>query len=95
MQLDNPLNGQTFRVMVQNFSNGVAHPHVFVYCGGQKAGAFDAPSSPANFVSPNPGSFGTMWRPADITTIVDAAGNVFCNTRPVTPNAVTNDDLSF
>jgi hypothetical protein len=95
MQLDNPLNGQTFRVMVQNFSNGVAHPHVFVYCGGQKAAAFDAPSLPPNFVSPNPGSFGTMWRPADITTAVDAAGKVSCNALPVTPNAVTNDDLSF
>lgn len=95
MQLDNPRDGQTFRVMVQNFSNRAARPHVFVYCGGQKAAAFDAPAAPANFVSPSPGTFGVMWRATDITTTVDAAGNVSCNALPVLSNAVSNDDLSF
>jgi hypothetical protein len=95
MQLDNPLDGQTFRVMVQNFSNEAARPHVFVYCGGQKAAAFDAPAAPSNFVSPNPGVFGVMWRAGDITTSVDPAGKVSCSALPVTSNAVSNDDLSF
>lgn len=95
MQLDNPLDGQTFRVMVQNFSNQPARPHLFIYCGGQKAAAFDAPAAPANFVSPNPGAFGVMWRATDITTTVDPAGRVSCSALPVTANAVTNDDISF
>lgn len=95
MQLDNPLNGQTFRVMVQNFSNQPARPHVFVYCGGQRAAAIDAPKAPTNFVSGNPGFFGVMWRAADITTSVDAAGKVSCSTLPVASNAITNDELTF
>ena len=90
-----PADGQTFRVMVQNFSNQAARPHVFVYCGGQKAAAFDAPAAPPNFVSANPGTFGVMWRAADVTTKVDAAGNVSCNALPVSSNAVTVDDLTF
>lgn len=95
MQLDNPLAGQTFRVMVQNFSNQPARPHVFVYCGGQKAAAFDAPAAPSDFVSPSPGAFGVMWRTTDITTSLDAAGKVSCNAVPVTSNPVTNNDVSF
>jgi len=95
MQLDNPLDGQTFRVMVQNFNNLPARPHVFVYCGGQKAASFDAPSSPANFVSQAPGAFGVMWRAADITTSVDSAGKVSCRALPVTSSSLTNDDISF
>jgi len=95
MQLDNPLAGQTFRVMVQNFNNKAAHPHVFVYCGGQKAAAFDAPAAPANFVSQRPGNFGVMWRATDVTTSVDGAGKVSCSALPVSSNAVSNDDTSF
>jgi hypothetical protein len=95
MQLDDPHSGQSFRVMVQNFSNRPAHPHVFVYCGGQKAGAFDAPSTPSNFVTSNPASFGVMWRAADISATVDAAGKVSCNAAAVGDGAVTIDDTRF
>jgi len=95
MQLDNPRAGQSFRVMVQNFTNLPARPHVFVYCGGQRAAAFDAPSSPANFVASAPGGFGVMWRPADITTNVDASGKVSCDAVAVASSALTIDDPSF
>jgi len=95
MQLDDPLSGQQFRIMVQNFSNLPARPHVFVYCGGQRAGAFDPPPRPSNFLAPNPGGFGVMWRAADITTLVDAAGKVSCNTAPVPNPALTVDDTRF
>jgi hypothetical protein len=95
MQLDDPGNGQSFRVMVQNFSNLPARPHVFVYCGGLRAGAFDAPSTPTNFVTNNPGTFGVMWRAADITTSVAASGKISCSSAPVPGPALTVDDSAF
>ncbi|HET7538253.1 MAG TPA: hypothetical protein VFK05_00225 [Polyangiaceae bacterium] len=96
LQLDNPHDGQHFRVMVQNFKNLPAQPRVFVYCGGERAAAFSTPSSPSNFVAPNAGIFGVMWRAADITTSVDASGKVACSAVPVTDRAaVTIDDASF
>jgi len=95
MQLDNPTDGQVFRVMVQNFSNGPARPHVFVYCGGERAGAFEAPASPQDFMQPTPPSgFGVMWRAADVTTHV-SAGQVSCTAAPVQDNTVSIDDPSF
>ena len=93
IQLDNPTNGQQFRVMVQNFNAQPAHPHVFVYCGGQRAAAFDAPANPSNFVVNNIG-FGLMWRAADITTNVDAAGKISCSATSVN-DAVTINDPRF
>jgi hypothetical protein len=96
MQLDNPREGETFRVMAQNFSNQFARPHVFVYCGGQRAGAFDAPAVPANFVSDIlPTVFGVMWRAADIVTHVDAAGKVSCDALPVKEDATTIENPKF
>jgi len=95
MQLDNPREGETFRVMAQNFSNTPAQPHVFVYCGGQRAGAFDAPALPADFVGIPEGGFGLMWRAADIVTHVDAAGTVSCDAAPVSSNALTVDNPQF
>jgi hypothetical protein len=94
MQLDNPHEGETFRVMAQNFDNEPARPHIFVYCGGERAGAFDAPLQPPDFVNNPKGAFGVMWRAADVTAHVDAAGNVSCSAVPVA-NGVTLDNSSF
>jgi len=87
--------GETFRVMAQNFSNQAAQPHVFVYCGGQRAGAFDAPALPTDFVSATPGAFGVMWRAADIVTHVDATGNVSCDAAAVSSDSITIDNPKF
>jgi hypothetical protein len=96
MQLDNPRQGQRFRVMAQNFTNSPAQPHVFVYCSGEKAFAADAPLEPRNFVAGSPGVFGVMWRAVDITTSLDATGRVRCAVEPVTGRtALTIDDPSF
>lgn len=94
MQLDKPSDKQTFRVMVQNFDNHPARPHVFVYCGGQRSAGIDAPMFPSDFMAANPGAFRVMWRAADITTQVDASGKVSCEAAAV-PNALTIDDPSF
>ena len=101
IQLDTPRDAQTFRVMVQNFSNTPAAPHLFVYCGGEKAGAVLPPKLPPSFVAATPRVFGTMWRAADITTHVASPGAVpSCSvTLPVAPGGqtpyVTIDDASF
>ena len=96
MQLDNPTPGQRFRVMVQNFSNRPAHPQVFVYCSGARAGALTAPPSPVDFWSPDPGTYGVMWRATDITTNLDATGKVTCSVAPVTNrSALTVNDSTF
>jgi hypothetical protein len=101
IQLDAPLDGQTFRVMVQNFSNSPAAPNLFVYCGGKKAGQASPPASPPSFVAPQPGVLGTMWRAADITThVASPAAAPRCSvTLPVGPGGqapyVTIDDASY
>ena len=95
MQLDNPRSRQRFRVMVQNFSNRPAAPHVFVYCGGERAGAFEPPRSAQGFVANSNEGYGLMWRAADITTDVNAAGNLSCRARPVRRGALSFDDSTF
>jgi hypothetical protein len=100
IQLDSPTNGQTFRVMVQNFSNTSAQPHVFAYCGGQKAGEAQPPPAPVGFVAPSPGVFGVMWRAADVTTRVANASTIGCTfSLPSAPGGgvpyVTIDDPTF
>jgi hypothetical protein len=74
IQIDNPKNLQTFRAMVQNFSNSSAEPHVFAYCGGKKAGEAPPPKAPGGFNVAMPGVFGVMWRAADITAHVASSG---------------------
>jgi len=95
IQLDNPKDGQNFRVMVQNFFTMPAHPHVFVYCSGERAGSFDAPPTPPRFVASNQNIYGVMWRAADITTHVNASGTVLCDATRVMDRAISIDDSTF
>lgn len=101
IQLDNPKHGQRFRVMVQNFDNGAATPHVFAYCAGQRAGAVEAPNDPPLFRAANPGRFGVMWRAFEVVPQVDGAGNTLgCSVTALqAPNSsrldVTIDDPRF
>jgi hypothetical protein len=74
VQLDNPLDGQTFRIMVQNFENGPAEPHVYVYCGGVLQHHLPPPLWPPDFWLSGASGFGVMWRPADVRMHVDADG---------------------
>lgn len=95
MQLDAPRAGESFRVMVQNYSNRPAQPRVFVYCGGRKVADFQPEPLLPRFVTPSPGAFGVMWRAADIVTLVDAAGNVSCTAQGLTTHSITVNDTSF
>lgn len=97
VQLDNPRSGERFRVMAQNFNNGEAAPHVFVYCGGERAGFADPPAQPPRFRGDSAFGFGVMWRALDVTTSVDANGRTTCTVSPLgAPDfGVTINDSRF
>lgn len=87
IQLDTPSPGERFRIMVQNFDNGPATPHVYVYCGSASA-YLPPPGSPPNFQAPGGAGiqarFGTMWRPADVEIYADASGvTTGCQVEPL------------
>ena len=45
INVDVPRDGETFRIMVQNFTGLSANPIVNVYCGGQRVATYGAPPS--------------------------------------------------
>jgi hypothetical protein len=104
INVDNPRDGQTFRVMVQNYTGRTARPLVNVYCGGRRLATYgQAPDIVPRFrgVSGDEG-VGAMWRVVDVTVRVDAAGETTtCDLvplhRPGTTEGyfVTNDDGSY
>jgi len=73
INVDDPRDGETFRVMVQNFSGTLATPVVNVYCGGRRVSTFGLPPDEVRgFRGPDGNrSIGVMWRVADITVRVD------------------------
>jgi len=75
VQIDNPRPGDVMRVMVQNFDNDYAAPHVVVYCAaGDQRVALDLPGAPYNFITnlvPRPG---VLWRAADIMAVQTESG---------------------
>ncbi len=95
IQLDNPRRGERFTVMVQNFSNSAAAPHVFVYCGAQRVAALTAPAQPARFRVPDPGRFGVMWRAAHVYPELNAAGETSTCRVTETALGLTVDNPAF
>ncbi len=77
INLDDPNDGDTFRIMVQNFSGDRARPLVNVYCGGTRIATYGASPDELPRFEGDSGfnSFGAMWRVADVTTFVDAEGD--------------------
>lgn len=75
INVDNPNDGDVYRIMVQNFTGEVSEPVVNVYCGGRRVATFgEAPNQINNFRGPSGGtSPGAMWRVADVTVSVDPA----------------------
>jgi hypothetical protein len=103
INVDNPADGDTFRIMVQNFTGEVAHPVVNIYCSGRRIATYGAyPDELTDFLGkPGEESLGAMWRVADVTTRRGDHGEITCAVRPLRPpNAtsgyvVTYDDPSF
>lgn len=103
INVDAPRDGETFRVMVQNYSGAMARPVVNVYCDGRRVATYGAaPDTLPRFVGRRgDDGIGAMWRVVDVTTRVDAAGTVTCELEPLHPPGaasgywVTNDDPRY
>jgi len=91
INVDVPREGDRFRIMVQNFTGTTASPVVNVYCGGRRVATYGvAPDRVTGFsgVSGYSG-IGAMWRVADVTTHLDAAGETTCDVTALHPPGVT------
>jgi hypothetical protein len=98
INVDMPGEGQRFRIMVQNYSGDRAEPLVNVYCGGRRVATFgQAPDIVRRFMGRRGDeSMGAMWRVADVTTHIDAAGETTCDVQQVHPPGTTSGyDITF
>ena len=103
INIDQPNDGDGFRIMVQNFSGSYAQPIVNIYCGGSRVATYGAPPDvlPAFSGSRGGSTVGAMWRVADVVTNVASNGEVSCSVTGLHPLGksagyfVTNDDMSF
>lgn len=98
INVDAPNDGETFRVMIQNWSGLRARPVVNVYCDGRRVATYGAaPDVVPRFEGP-PGndSIGAMWRVVDVTTHVDAAtGALSCDALALhPPGTMTGYDVT-
>ena len=95
INLDNPNDGDRFRVMVHHYTSAtrLAHPLVNVYCGGELRATYGAaPDTLEGFEEGGSRNGGDMWRVADIETHVDGAGVTDCTLTPLTdPDASTRE----
>ncbi len=86
INVDAPREGETFRVMVHDFSGQPARPLVNVYCSGRRVATYGAaPDTVARFMGDTNPSVGAMWRVVDVTTHVDASGRTTCDLTPLHP----------
>jgi hypothetical protein len=92
INVDNPRNAETFRVMVENYSGTLSRPLVNVYCSGRRVATYgEAPNTVQGFQGRHGNeSVGAMWRVADVTVRVDAANRTTgCDVEPLHPPGTT------
>ncbi len=82
INIDFPRDGETFRVMVQNWTGIIARPVVNVYCAGRRIATYGAEPDVVPDFEGRAGSesVGAMWRVVDVTTRVAADGTLTCDT---------------
>ena len=88
INLDNPNDGDRFRVMVHHYdTDGATYPLVNVYCGGELRGTYgQAPDVVMSFDRGMYDEMGDMWRVVDVQMMVDATGTTTgCDLTPITP----------
>jgi hypothetical protein len=107
INVDNPREGDTFRVMVHYFGGGllgtpVTHPMVNVYCGGRLLATYGASPDVVNGFDKGSGfGEGLMWRVVDVTTHVGGGVTTGCDLAPLHPPGtsagywVTDGDRSY
>jgi hypothetical protein len=89
INIDRPRDGETFRVMVHNFTGTVARPLVNVYCDGRRVATYgEAPDLVARFAGDTNPRVGAMWRVADVTTRV-RDGATACEVTALHPPGMT------
>jgi hypothetical protein len=100
VQIDKPLEGDTFRLALHNFTNLPAKPAIFVYCGSTRVAALQGPTTPPDFVAPERATLiGLLWRAADVTAHARSTPLTCSVTRLTLPGTtepfVTVDDASY
>jgi hypothetical protein len=103
INVDNPNEGDKFRVMVHYYGGTVVtHPLVNIYCGGSLLGTYGAaPDTVSGFNAGGQWNAGPMWRVVDVTTHVSAGTTTGCDLTPLHPAGqtsgywVTNNDSSY
>ena len=103
INVDNPVDGDTFRVFVDYFQgNAAARPIVNVYCGGEIVATYGEADPLVGFQSSDVGGGGISWRAVDVTTRVDGSGTTTgCDVAPLHPPGqtsgpwITRGDLSY
>jgi hypothetical protein len=89
INIDRPRDGETFRVMVHNFTGTLARPLVNVYCDGRRVATYgEAPDLVARFAGDTNPRVGAMWRVADVTTRV-RGGATTCEVTALHPAGTT------
>ena len=92
INIDAPRDGETFRVMIQNWTGGLTRPLVNIYCDGRRVATYGrAPDIVPHFEG-NPGDeqIGAMWRVVDVTTRVSETGALRCEMAAVHPPGSTS-----
>ena len=94
INIDQPRDAESFRVMVENFTGDDARPIINVYCGGHlRATIGAAPDVVPDFSGPDSlTTLGAMWRAADIAVHVDSATGetTGCDVTPLHPPGTTS-----
>lgn len=90
INVDNPADGETFRVMTHYYSfsgsgDPTVHPLINVYCGGVLRASYGAaPNALPNFDTPG-SSAGDIWRVVDATVQVVGGVTTGCTLTPLHP----------
>jgi hypothetical protein len=104
INLDNPANGDSYRIMVHYYSGasaGYVKPLVNIYCGGALTATYGAsPDALTNFDTPGSFGGGDMWRVADVVMNVSGGTTTGCSPTALHPASgtgywVTTGDRSY
>lgn len=87
INIDNPGNAETFRIMAHMYSGSTTtHPVITVYCGGLLKSVFGESPDRVPLTRSGSGCGGQTWRVADVTMRIDpATGATDCDVAPLLP----------
>jgi hypothetical protein len=100
--IDNPVNGAIYRVMVAYYSGSVAvNPLVNIYCGGYLRASYGLAPDVATMTTSGGYGGGQMWRVVDAAPMVTGGVTTDCALTGLHPPAmttgywITNNDRSY